>query len=215
MKFPDTWKQLREDMKNCEQTSGQSILEHGQAVWGYYQLIEEILAYGTEDKRVQPFIEKLVLPKWFFAFEEGLAWNRFCSSIVYWYTVYHDLGKPYCRIVDNDGKTHYPDHAEVSYQVWSHLCDVDPLEHINSFKDTVAELIRRDMEIHTIKASDIEYFCRDKNLAITLLLVGLAEVHANANIFGGFDSPSFKIKFKQIERRGQAICKYLNMSDTE
>lgn len=33
-------------------------------------------------------------------------------------------------------------------------------------------------------------------------LVGLAEVYANAELFGGFDSDSFKIKLKKIVRNG-------------
>jgi hypothetical protein len=42
-----------------------------------------------------------------------------------------------------------------------------------------------------------------------LLLTGLAEVHANAKMFGGLESTSFKIKFSQIEKRGNAIIKEL------
>jgi hypothetical protein len=52
-------------------------------------------------------------------------------------------------------------------------------------------------------------------MAVTLLLAGLAEIHANAEMFNGFDSPSFKIKYKQIDRRGRAICKFLKLDDEE
>ena len=61
------------------------------------------------------------------------------------------------------------------------------------------------MEIHTIKAKDVEYFCRDKTIALTLLIAGLCEVHSNASMFGGIESTSFKIKMKQIEKRGKRI----------
>ena len=45
--------------------------------------------------------------------------------------------------------------------------------------------------------------------AISLLLVALSEIHANAEMFGGIESTSFKIKWKQIDKRGNAICKLL------
>jgi hypothetical protein len=41
--------------------------------------------------------------------------------------------------------------------------------------------------------------------ALTLLLTGLAEIHSNCQMFGGFDSTSFKIKFKCISQRGKQI----------
>ena len=44
---------------------------------------------------------------------------------------------------------------------------------------------------------------------MSLLLAGLAEIHSNAEMFGGLDSVSFKIKWKQINKRGKAICKLL------
>ena len=65
------------------------------------------------------------------------------------------------------------------------------------------------MEIHTIKDKDVKEFIRDPRTAVTLLLVGLAEVHSNAQMFGGIESDSFKIKYKQIAKRGKAICELL------
>lgn len=43
--------------------------------------------------------------------------------------------------------------------------------------------------------------------AVALLLTGLAEVHANASMFGGIESTSFKIKWKNLDKRGRAIAK--------
>ena len=65
-----------------------------------------------------------------------------------------------------------------------------------------------DMIIHTMKAADIDEFIK-KPEAITLLIVGLAEIHSNAELFGGYDSQSFKIKWNQINRRGNAVVKKL------
>ena len=61
-----------------------------------------------------------------------------------------------------------------------------------------------DMDIHLLKAVGVEEFA-SRPEAATLLLTGLAEVHSNAAMFGGISSTSFKIKWKQIDRRGKAI----------
>lgn len=216
MEFPNSWSQLRLDMINCEQTPGQNVLEHGQLVHNVYWDIGEILSLGTDDSRVKPLINKYRLPDWFFEYEWGLAWNRHSSNRILWYTTCHDLGKPYCREVDINGRIHFPNHSEVSFQVWNHLNRLDDFlikRHSDAFVRDVGNLIRRDMEIHTIKAKDVPYFCRNKKEAVTLLLVGLSEIHANASMFGGIDSPSFKMKWKQINRRGRAICKFLNLQE--
>ena len=63
------------------------------------------------------------------------------------------------------------------------------------------------MEIHTIKAKDIDSFCEDPKIALTLLIIGLCELHSNAELFGGIESTSFKIKYKQINKRGARIIK--------
>ena len=72
----------------------------------------------------------------------------------------------------------------------------------------IANLIRMDMDIHLLKDAGVKEFCTRPECC-TLLLSGLAEVHANAAMFGGINSTSFKIKFKQIKKRGNAICKEL------
>lgn len=62
------------------------------------------------------------------------------------------------------------------------------------------------MFFHTCSALELD----KTNLSIqdlaTLLLVSLAEIHANSEMFGGQDSISFKSKWKQIDRRGNRFC---------
>jgi hypothetical protein len=118
------------------------------------------------------------------------------------YTVYHDCGKPFCRTVDAEGKQHFPDHANISSQVWFEVAKGE------SLCQEVGELIAHDMDIHLISADEVEKFCTNKN-AVSSLLTGLAEIHSNASLFGGIDSVSFKIKWKQINKRGKAICELL------
>jgi len=64
------------------------------------------------------------------------------------------------------------------------------------------------MEIHTIKAKELSFFIKNKE-AISLLITGLSEIHANAEMFGGIESINFKIKYKQIDSRGKQIIKLL------
>jgi hypothetical protein len=102
--------------------------------------------------------------------------------------------------VDENGKTHFPNHAEVSAQVWK--------EATNSLFPVIENLIRMDMKVHTMCADDIPEFCKNRE-AVSLLYSALAEIHANAELFGGIESISFKIKYKQVEKRGAAILKHL------
>jgi hypothetical protein len=43
----------------------------------------------------------------------------------------------------------------------------------------------------------------------------LCEIHANADMFGGINSTSFKIKFKQINKRGKAIINFLKEKNND
>lgn len=110
--------------------------------------------------------------------------------------VYHDIGKPACRTVDENGRVHYPNHAQVSADLRREMAGDGP----------IARLIERDMEIHTMGADGAPHFLRDgAPMAATLLLVGIAEVLANAEMFGGRKSPSFLAKIDRISRRGKSI----------
>jgi hypothetical protein len=75
-------------------------------------------------------------------------------------------------------------------------------------QEDVARLIEMDMDIHTLSAEAIPEFCKHPE-SIALLLTGLAAIHSNAALFGGIQSDSFKAKWKQIDKRGAAICKAL------
>ena len=107
-----------------------------------------------------------------------------------------NVGKPSCLTVDADGRRHFPDHAAVSARVWR---DAGGCEE-------VATLIEQDMDVHLLKAEGVEEFASRPH-AIALLLTGLAEIHANAGLFGGISETSFKIKWKNLDKRGRAIMK--------
>lgn len=182
------------DMQRCDQTRGQSVYQHGQSVQIYLFHLLESLRNGESP-------EGWRLPDWVFQYRERLLENLLSREVLANYTLYHDCGKPYCRVVDADGRQHFTDHAEVSFKTWMD----------NGGDEQTGRLIRSDMDIHTMKAEHVEEFCRKTSPqeAATLLLTGLAELHSNASMFGGIESTSFKIKFKQIDKRGKAICQVL------
>lgn len=160
------------------------MLEHGQSVWSY---TEKLLNSDTSHMR---------LPQWFISHKEQILNNLHDIETIRLYNVYHDNGKHLCKIVDSEGKVHYPNHAQVSKQNW--------LAHGGD--ETVARLIGLDMVMHTESIAEI----KERNLPIkdglTLLITALAELHANAEMFGSIDSTSFKIKFKKIDKVGKFLC---------
>jgi len=178
-------------MQTCQQTEGQSVYQHGLSVKDHtFQLISYL--------NTGQITGEWKIPEWLSAYRKQILGVLLPQDIIEEYTIFHDCGKPYCKSVDENGKTHFSNHTDVSYLTW--------LEIGGSHK--VAKLIKMDMIIHTMKANDIDEFITHPE-ACTLLLVGLSEVHSNAQMFGGIDSTSFKIKWNQINRRGKVICQKL------
>lgn len=174
-------------MRECEQTPGMNVLEHGDNVAEKY---EEIIDYWNNNI---PFPEKWRIPDYI----SELIPHLLDKDIIRYYQIYHDCGKPFVLEIDEDGKRHFKNHAEVSAKVWL----------IVDGNEEIANLISMDMDIHLLKADGIAEFATRKEWA-TLILTGIAEVHANAEMFGGFDSDSFKIKIKQIIKRGKQVINY-------
>ena len=179
---------LMRDMQACEQTPGVSVLEHGQQVWARTVQLIEYLMTGVPPTDWR-------LPQWVEQYRRPLFRELAPDFIIREYTLFHDCGKPYCLATP---ERKFPDHAQKSAETWISV----------GGNEWAADLMRRDMQIHTIKADGVESFAAYE-WATTLMLVGLAEIHANAQMFGGLESQSFKIKCKQIDRRGRAICKHL------
>lgn len=187
--------QLILDMQNCPQTETQSVYQHGLSVRDY--LFELISALRNN---VQ--LNGWRLPDWISTYRTQILNSLLPDNIIDEYTTFHDCGKPYCLIIDEQGKRHFPNHAEASYQTW--------LEAGGSVQ--AAKLMQMDMMIHKLKADEIDEFIKHPE-AISLLLTGLSEIHANCKMFGGIDSDSFKIKWNQINRRGKIICQKLFRSE--
>jgi len=177
---------LLERMRATEQAPGLSVLDHGLLVADHFEDLEAHVRGGAPPR----FPWKL--PEWV---RDPRLWERLPSrETLREYQIYHDAGKPYCLVVDDDGRRHFPDHARVSRDVWLSL----------GRSVEVADLIGMDMDVHLLKDDGVAEFAK-RPQAAALLLTALAEIHANAGIFGGLDSTSFKIKWKHVDRRGRAI----------
>jgi hypothetical protein len=89
----------------------------------------------------------LKLPTWFQINKEFILKNTLKEDIKE-YQIMHDCGKPYCITIDEDGRRHFPDHANVSRDTFSKI----------SNNKIVADLISKDMVFHTIKSDEVEEF---------------------------------------------------------
>ena len=182
-------------MQACEQSRGQSVRDHGVAVARTFDELIDIL----EDKKTTP--EGWRIPDWLTSSKDfsGEGSKHFLKrlaprDVLFEYQLYHDCGKPYCLTQDPDGSRHFPGHAEWSAKIWKLLGGCE----------RAAALMSQDMDAHLLKADAVPEFAKRADAA-SLWLTALAEVHANAPMFGGFDSTSFKAKVKHLERRGKAL----------
>lgn len=187
-----------EDMESCKNSIGQSVLEHGHSVRNHlFELIEFLKNPTVHLKYNWKF------PSWFFSSGRKKLIVNLCDAYTLEkYTVWHDMGKPLCKVTDNEGKVHYPNHSQRSHELFS---------FVYPDEKEIGELIKRDMDFHTKSAEQLieEYSGKDKKLICTLLLTALAEIHSNARLFGGIESDSFKIKWKRLDKIGLKILEAL------
>lgn len=189
---PKNFDEMVAAMLRCEQTPGQSVYQHGQSVDKHlHDLVDHLKGLYTLPEG------RWKLPEWLLTYKDEILANLHDEGKMQLYTTHHDCGKPYCRTYDG----RFPDHAEVSKYIWACV----------GGNQIVGNLIGDDMVLHTATADQIadkmesEWDIKD---ACTLLLAALAEIHSNAKMFGGIDSVSFKMKWKQLDRRGKQICKH-------
>lgn len=169
-------------MRGCEQFPGMSVLDHGRDVHArYLDLISDSPKLNWR------------MPDWM----EKLKPLQLPLDVMKLYQIYHDCGKPFCRMVDAEGRQHFPNHAKVSYHEWMRYA-VTPEDQ------QIGKLILMDMDAHTIKGEAIDEFIQRPE-APSLLLTALAEIHSNAGWLGQLDSDQFKIKWKQLDKIGKRM----------
>lgn len=190
-------------MQDCEQTPGQDVLVHGRSVREHYIALVEHLNGRLDLSQTTNWR----LPDWVSTYRTQLAAHAGDPWAAQTYLTVHDCGKPSVLTVTEDGRRQFPGHADASARVYRET-HTGPDGVLDAGHELVADLIAGDMDIHLLKAAGVQEFCANPN-AITHLLAGLAEVTSNAAMFGGVDSTSFKIKYKQLNSRGKAICAHL------
>ena len=186
-----------EQMESCFQAENQNMLEHGLSVYNKFLLLKNYIEKDIET-------EDLYIPNWLKNNKEyfKLAIKDKLYTIEK-YIIWHDIGKFACKTIDEDGRTHYPNHTEESYKLAK--------EYLPEIGSEAHSLIRLDMELHTAKVDRIPFLVNLENLSI-LLLSALASIHSNAEMFGGFNSTSFKIKYKNLTKLGDRIFEALHLS---
>lgn len=177
-------------MKRCEQAPGFSIYDHGLDVANRYRDLHRLVR-GEAPLLTWKLTERitdqlrLLLP---------LAASPEEARL---YHLMHDCGKPSCLQLDEHGRRHFPGHAERSFQLFSETFPDRP---------THARWIAKDMLCHTARGGEVERLAQDPD-APTLCLTAWAELHSNAeHLFGGFESDSFKIKLKRLEKLTKQIA---------
>ena len=173
-------------MESCEQAPGLNMLQHGQQVHNEYLKLNEQLNSNTiKCKELEAF------------------WQRFKhaippSSVLEKYHTYHDCGKPLCLEISADGKRRFPNHAKLSAKQYSIIFPADKFTSI---------LIEHDMDFHTCKGDDLNDLLKNP-IAPILYITAWAEINANAQMFGGFDSESYKIKRSRLIQSGKKLLNY-------
>lgn len=177
-------------MRACYQFRTQNVLEHGDAVWERYRQ----LLHAAKRGRLP---EGWRRPKWWTE-EAGalLLEQQPTQSCMQNYLRYHDCGKPLCLTVDAEGRSHFPDHAHASSKRW---------QDAGGAPDEVW-LMAQDMALHCGSAAECETL-RGHPLLPGLMFAALAELHSNAEMFGGVETASFKAKAKHLERRTAQLLK--------
>src|SRR3546814_5743161 len=96
------------------------------------------------------------LPEWIHdpALIDGLPSNQTMAE----YHLFHDCGKPICRVVDAEGRQHFPDHAAISEAAWL-AAGGDPEigDHIG----------RHTSELQSLMRISYAVFCLKKKIYIT------------------------------------------------
>ncbi len=181
-------------MRGCIQSRSAAgeltVLGHGDAVLAQYRALVASAGQGDLPAGWR-------MPSWWTPdVGRALLAAQPDASLMERYLRYHDCGKPYCLTVDEQGRSHFPDHASVSAATWAAL---------GGHEDEVW-LMRNDMLLHVGSAEECSRI-QGHRLAPGLLWAALSEIHANAQMFGGTESTSFKVKAKQLDRRGAALVR--------
>lgn len=111
------------------------------------------------------------------------------------YHINHDMSKPYIVEMDDQGRMHYPNHSIQSAQMYREKFG----------PGIIPDLIERDMLFHTLRGNELIELWKYEH-ATHLYITAWAELFANAALFGGIESDSFKIKRKRLLSALKCLC---------
>ena len=116
------------------------MIEHGQMVHdSYNQIIQSCEKQDNE----------LKLPIYIFEFYEKYKQILIDKhDNIRLYQLFHDCGKKKSKIIDEEGKIHYPNHARISFEFFSENCN----------DEYSADLILHDMHLHILKGDELDEF---------------------------------------------------------
>lgn len=186
-------------MVATEQAPGQNILQHGRSVREHYFALVQHLE-GTVDLTQY---DNWKIPEYLHTYATQILQKLPSTYVMDRYLTLHDCGKPEVLEYDENGRKHFPNHAEASEKTYRNI-----FSNNTQTDEQIAQMIRDDMDVHLLKAVDIPTFLENPN-AIGHLIAGLAELTSNASMFGGIESTGFKMKYKHHVQRANAICKQL------
>ena len=186
-----------DQMLSCQQTTDQNMLEHG---WSVRNHTLELLPQYIEQINWKP--------------EHGNL-----NYVLDQYTIWHDMSKHSVKTTDPvTNKCHYFGHAKASAEAYRNMA-------VGSHTSLISALIETDMDLHTIRdvtaieSTLNEYRKYDLNgipirtfIAIKTL-VAFAELDSNAELFGGKESDSYKIKFKRLTKTVSRLQDMLNSAN--
>lgn len=167
-----------EAMRNTFQYKDHCMIKHGESVKYYYDALLE----HFEEWDIQ-----FSFPDYIYDLYEETKDKLLPIEIVHEYQIYHDCGKPFSKVVDENGRVHYPDHARVSSNLWRQA----------GGNEIACALIFMDMDFHTLRGDDLMTLWRHP-YAPTLYFTALAELYANFELLNSTNPDGFKIKQKRL-----------------
>lgn len=96
-------------MEETHQTKDMNVYQHGKQVWFY---MNKILNGDHQDMRI---------PSWFSENKDFILGSLPDRDMLQTYAIWHDIGKTETLVVGEDGRRHFPGHAEASRRLWLEL----------------------------------------------------------------------------------------------
>lgn len=178
-------------MKETYQFKDIDMLKHGEMVYEEYRKIIQAIESKNED-----YFSNIGFSfEW--EFIEKLYSYQYDVDTMKSYQIYHDCGKHLSKTIDENGKIHYPNHAQYSSDLYGQY-----------FNNPIAQdLILKDLNFHSFKCDQIVEWieAENKQTLASLYITAWSELLANASLFGGIDSDSFKIKRKKLIQSGKKL----------